>query len=139
MSNQRFVVVQFSDGIQVIPKIWLSEDSCKYPLHYKTDLRIRKAVEKEEKPNSDWALFKIIRTFGEYCTLQEADNKAKKLCTRQIWIRQKRKQDILEKIERKKFISQLKAKKTLPKAKFYHLLHVLLQNESINNSIIFIY
>lgn len=52
MSNGEFIVAEFSDGIQVIPKIWLqSKDSCKYPSHYKTDQRIRKAIEKPEIPN----------------------------------------------------------------------------------------
>jgi len=79
MSNRGFIVAEFSDGIQVIPKIWLqSEDLCKYPLHYKTDARIRKAIEKEETPNFDWPSFKINRTFGEYSLLQKADEKAEK-------------------------------------------------------------
>jgi len=68
MCSRGFVVAEFSDGIQVIPKIWLqSGDVCKYPSHYKTDQRIRKAVEREEVPNVDWTSHKIIRTFGEYC------------------------------------------------------------------------
>lgn len=68
MSNRGFIVVEFSDGIQVIPRIWLqSEDVCKYPSHFKTDLRLRKAIEKEKIPNSDWPSFKINRIFGEYC------------------------------------------------------------------------
>lgn len=68
MSNRGFIVVEFSDGIQVIPKIWLqSKELCKYPSHFKTDLQIRKAVEKEEIPSSSWPSFKIDRIFGEYC------------------------------------------------------------------------
>lgn len=66
--NQGFIVAEFYDGIQVIPKTWLqSKDSCKYPSHYKTDSRIRKAIEKEEVPTSNWSSFKIDRIFGEYC------------------------------------------------------------------------
>lgn len=68
MSIGAFIVVEFLDGIQVIPKIWMCSDNhCKYPSRYKNDKRIRKAVEKEEKPNFDWPSFKIIRIFGEYC------------------------------------------------------------------------
>ncbi|EFN74055.1 hypothetical protein EAG_04444, partial [Camponotus floridanus] len=60
-----FIVAEFSDGIQVIPKMWLqNKDLCKYPSHYKTDSRIRKAIEKEEPPASDWSSFKIERIFG---------------------------------------------------------------------------
>jgi len=67
MPNKVFIVAEFSDGIQVIPKMWLqSKDFCKYPSHYKTDSRIRKAIEKEEPPASDWSSFKIERIFGEY-------------------------------------------------------------------------
>ena len=69
MSNRGlFIVVEFSDGIQVIPKTWLQrKDLCQYPSHFKTDVRIRKAIEKEEMPHSDWPSFKIHRIFGEYC------------------------------------------------------------------------
>lgn len=66
--NQRFIIAEFYDGIQVIPKTWLqSKDSCKYPSHYKTYSRIRKAIEKEEVPTANWSSFKIDRIFGEYC------------------------------------------------------------------------
>lgn len=62
------IVAEFYDGIQVIPKSWLqSNDVCKYPSHYKTDLKIRKAIEKEEIPTSNWSSVKIDRIFGEYC------------------------------------------------------------------------
>lgn len=65
--TQGFIVAEFSDGIQVIPKSWLQdEDFCKYPSHYKSDARIWKAIEKEETPTSDWSSFKIDRIFGEY-------------------------------------------------------------------------
>ncbi|XP_070171236.1 uncharacterized protein [Polyergus mexicanus] len=50
----------------------------KYPSHFKMDLRLRKAIEKEEIPNSDWPSFKINRIFGEYSSLQKADAKAEK-------------------------------------------------------------
>jgi len=68
MCSRGFVVAKFSDGIQIIPKIWLQNgDVCKYPSHYKTDQRIRKAVEREEVLNVNWTSHKIIRIFGEYC------------------------------------------------------------------------
>lgn len=67
MSSQGFIIAEFLDGIQVVPKIWLQgTDSCKYSSHYKTDLRIRKAVERQEIPNFEWPLFNIKRIFGEY-------------------------------------------------------------------------
>jgi len=71
MSNSRnegYIVAEFYDGIQVIPKTWLqSENLCKYPSHYKTDSRIRKTIEKDELPTSNWTSFKVVRIFGEYC------------------------------------------------------------------------
>ncbi|XP_039311091.1 eukaryotic translation initiation factor 5B-like [Solenopsis invicta] len=73
--NQGFIVAEFYDGIQVIPKSWLqSNDVCKYPSHYKTDLKIRKAIEKEEIPTSNWSSVKIDRIFASLC---KADEKAK--------------------------------------------------------------
>lgn len=67
-SKGRFIIAEFYDGIQVIPHIWLTDKNlCKYPSHYKTDLRVRKAVEKEEVPTSNWSTIKIKRIFGEYC------------------------------------------------------------------------
>ncbi|XP_029168709.1 uncharacterized protein LOC114940960 [Nylanderia fulva] len=80
MSDRGFIVVEFSDGIQVIPKIWLqsNKELCKYPSHLKTDQQIRKAIEKEEKPSSSWSSFKIKRIFGEYSSLQKADAVAEK-------------------------------------------------------------
>ncbi|XP_029170335.1 uncharacterized protein LOC114940025 isoform X2 [Nylanderia fulva] len=79
MSNQGFVVAEFPDGIQVIPKIWLqNKDECKYPSHFKTDIKIRKAVEKQEIPKFDWPALEVIRIFGEYSSLQKAYAKAEK-------------------------------------------------------------
>ncbi|XP_029154844.1 uncharacterized protein LOC114927940 [Nylanderia fulva] len=79
MSNQGFVVAEFPDGIQVIPKIWLqNKDKCKYPSHFKTDIKIRKAVEKQEIPKFDWPALEVIRIFGEYSSLQKAYAKAEK-------------------------------------------------------------
>lgn len=67
MSDGGFVVAEFYDGVQVIPKSWLQSDGlCKYPSHYNKDSKIRKAIKKEETPGSDWPTCKIIRIFGEY-------------------------------------------------------------------------
>ncbi|XP_011858819.1 PREDICTED: uncharacterized protein LOC105556345 [Vollenhovia emeryi] len=78
MPNPGFIVAEFSDGIQVILKTWLQNKVlCKYPSHYKTDSRIRKAIEKEETPTSVWSSFKVKRIFGEYPSLRKADEKAK--------------------------------------------------------------
>lgn len=67
MSNQGYIVAEFSDGIQAIPKMWQqSEDLCIYPSHYNTDARVRKAIKKQETPASDWSSIKIQRIFGEY-------------------------------------------------------------------------
>ncbi|XP_071574411.1 uncharacterized protein [Temnothorax nylanderi] len=79
MSSQRFVIAEFTDGIQVVPTVWfVSKDMCKYPLHYNTDQRIRKAVEKEEVPGIRWTSCKVIRTFGKYYSLEEAYKKSER-------------------------------------------------------------
>lgn len=67
MSDGGFVVTEFYDGVQVIPKSWLqSEGLCKYLSHYNKDSKIRKAIKKEETPGSDWPICKIIRIFSKY-------------------------------------------------------------------------
>ncbi|XP_071574407.1 uncharacterized protein [Temnothorax nylanderi] len=78
MSSRRFVIAEFTDGIQVVPTVWFeSKDMCKYPTHYKTDQIIRKAVEKEEVPSIRWTSHKVIRTFGKY-SLENAYEKLEK-------------------------------------------------------------
>ncbi|EFN78497.1 hypothetical protein EAI_09300 [Harpegnathos saltator] len=51
-------------------------ETCANILHYKTDQRIRKAVEKEEVPSTNWTFHTVIRIFGEYSSLETADEKA---------------------------------------------------------------
>lgn len=40
--NKKFIIVEFSDGLQIVPAIWLngSKQICIWPSHLKTQQRI---------------------------------------------------------------------------------------------------
>ncbi|EFN74898.1 hypothetical protein EAG_09141, partial [Camponotus floridanus] len=50
-----FIIVEFHDGLQLIPAIWFNADkqTCIWPSHYKTKLRINKAIIKQETPQNE--------------------------------------------------------------------------------------
>lgn len=62
-----FTVVEFEDGIQVIPNNWIQKDTstCCYP-DYKTDEHILRAIKKRQTPQEDWLSYRIKRFFGVY-------------------------------------------------------------------------
>lgn len=66
--NTGFVIVEFEDGLQVIPSIWYDAAnlSAIWPSHFKTKLRINKAIIKKEMPQeiSDWNELSIKKVFG---------------------------------------------------------------------------
>jgi len=68
MNSCGFIIVEFHDGLQLIPAIWFNADkqSCIWPSHYKTKLRINKAIIKQETPQneSDWEELPVKRIFG---------------------------------------------------------------------------
>lgn len=68
MDNNGFVVVEFNDGLQIIPAAWYNADdqSCIWPSHFKTKFRINKAIIAREMPRekSDWEHLSITRVFG---------------------------------------------------------------------------
>lgn len=55
-----FHLVEFEDGIQVIPDNWIQtdKDKCWYP-NYKTDKDINKAIKKQHTPKGDWLSYSI--------------------------------------------------------------------------------
>lgn len=63
-----FVIAEFHDGLQVIPSVWLNADkqTCIWPSHMKTKLRINKAIIAREMPteNRHWETICIKRIFG---------------------------------------------------------------------------
>ncbi|XP_011687453.1 PREDICTED: uncharacterized protein LOC105449767 [Wasmannia auropunctata] len=69
MDDNGFFVVEFIDGLQIIPKKWFNEkeQSCIWPTNYKTKFRINKAIMTCEMPQklSDWECLPIKRVFGK--------------------------------------------------------------------------
>lgn len=69
-SNRTFTVVEFSDGLQIVPTIWLSttKESCFWPSRFKTQLRINRAILTSEMPKKkeecDWEQLPVKRIFG---------------------------------------------------------------------------
>lgn len=54
--NKKFVIVEFSDGLQIVPAKWLSTNNktCIWPSHFKTQIRLNKAIMTEEMPKEDF-------------------------------------------------------------------------------------
>lgn len=65
--KNRFHLLEFEDGIQIVPDNWIQKDTneCWYP-NYKTDKEINKAIKKRHIPQDDWLLYSIKRLFGIY-------------------------------------------------------------------------
>lgn len=66
--NKKFMIVEFSDGLQIVPEVWLNttKKTCIWPSHYKTQFRINKAIITKEMPKEpcDWEQLPIKRIFG---------------------------------------------------------------------------
>lgn len=64
-----FLIVEFTDGLQVIPEKWFNanEQSCIWPTKFKTKFRINKAIVTCEMPqqSSTWEHLPIKRIFGK--------------------------------------------------------------------------
>lgn len=67
--NKKFVVVEFKDGLQIIPTIWLTSDlkRAKWPNCYTTYNRYDRAVRYMEEPQSTWEEHPIIKIFATCC------------------------------------------------------------------------
>lgn len=67
-SNKTYLIVEFSDGLQIIPAKWLNytKQSCIWPSHFKTQLRLNKAIMTGEMPKEqcEWEELPIKRIFG---------------------------------------------------------------------------
>lgn len=67
--NKRFVVVEFQDGLQIIPTTWLTSDlkRAKWPNCYISYNRYDKAVKNMEEPQSTWEEHPIVKIFATCC------------------------------------------------------------------------
>lgn len=63
---EKYCIVEFEDGLQVIPNNWLSTDlkSAFWP-HFTNNKRYDKAL--MEEPESTWLKHPIIRMYGMFC------------------------------------------------------------------------
>ncbi|XP_067207273.1 uncharacterized protein [Linepithema humile] len=77
--NNTFYLIEFEDGIQVVPDDWIQKDTkkCWYP-NFKRDKDINKAIKKRLIPQDDWLLCSFKRVFGIYESYSEACKKLKK-------------------------------------------------------------
>lgn len=68
MDRSGYVIAEFNDGLQIIPALWynVEKQSSIWPNHFKTQLRINKAIITREMPREicDWEQLPIKRIFG---------------------------------------------------------------------------
>lgn len=66
--NKKFVICEFSDGLQVIPARWLNtvKQTSIWPSHFKTQRRINTAIITGEIPKEqgDWEELPVKKIFG---------------------------------------------------------------------------
>ncbi|XP_011699568.1 PREDICTED: uncharacterized protein LOC105456902 [Wasmannia auropunctata] len=74
-----FHVIEFEDGIQVVPDNWIQRDinECWYP-NYKTDEDVNKAIKRRQIPQDDWLSWPIKRLFSISDSYDDARKKLKK-------------------------------------------------------------
>ncbi|KMQ86083.1 hypothetical protein RF55_15045, partial [Lasius niger] len=79
MDNEKYIVVEFEDGLQLIPATWFNADTNEsiWPSNFKTKLRINKAIIMREMPKdkSDWELLSIKKVYGIANTYEEGMQK----------------------------------------------------------------
>lgn len=65
--NKTYAVVEFEDGIQLIPSSWLTIDLKKafWP-NFTNNKRYDKAVKLQEKPESTWLKHPILKIYGTF-------------------------------------------------------------------------
>ncbi|KMQ86596.1 hypothetical protein RF55_14378 [Lasius niger] len=73
MSNLsvKYHVVEFEDGLEIVPSSWVKENMCKYPA-IKSKKKKDKAVINNVQPDSSWKNYAILRTFAVCDTYEEA-------------------------------------------------------------------
>jgi len=68
---KKFSIVEFDDGLSVVPSIWLEEINVGmhaiWPNHLKNQLSINKAIINEKVPQNgtQWSIVNVCRKFGE--------------------------------------------------------------------------
>jgi len=67
MAHERYIIVLFEDGLQVIPKNWMNQgcNAAKWP-NFTTNKRYDKAVKLMEEPQPMWTEHSILKIYGKY-------------------------------------------------------------------------
>ncbi|XP_063220044.1 uncharacterized protein LOC134529655 [Bacillus rossius redtenbacheri] len=71
-----FSIIEFEDGLQVVPTKWLCDDGtrCKWP-SYVNPNKVIKSVTSLEEPKEDWHVHQVIRNFGAADSYEKAIQK----------------------------------------------------------------
>lgn len=77
--HEKYVVVEFEDGIQIIPRTWLNNDctKAKWPDCYVTYTRYDKAVRLMEEPQATWKEHTVVKIFTSCSNYAQAQQKLK--------------------------------------------------------------
>lgn len=66
MTSKAYSIVQFDDGLAIVPSFWLNENKtqCVYPI-FRNPVKIKKAVASQLSPedNANWKTFDVSRIF----------------------------------------------------------------------------
>lgn len=66
-----FHIVEFleTQEVEVVPALWVADNICQWPAHYKSD-ELVKAIRNEEQPGHTWDAFsvRILYTAGMHIT-----------------------------------------------------------------------
>lgn len=67
--KKKYVIVEFLDGLQIIPITWLTTDlkRAKWPDCYISNSRFDKAVRCLEEPDSTWQEHPIVKIYATCC------------------------------------------------------------------------
>lgn len=61
----RFSIIEFEDGLQLVPSNWLKGTSkCFWPMHGNTKRLHKSIIECEEPDDENWEIVKVVRIFG---------------------------------------------------------------------------
>jgi len=74
----KFSIVEFEDGIKLVPILWIFNDNkkCYWPNYTKQE-EINQAIFNEEHPDSKWLSYNVLRKFGTADTYANGVRKLK--------------------------------------------------------------
>uniref|UniRef100_A0A2S2QJU7 DUF4806 domain-containing protein n=1 Tax=Sipha flava TaxID=143950 RepID=A0A2S2QJU7_9HEMI len=75
--NRKFQVVEFDDGLQVVPISWLTKDfkKCVYPIHVNNSNDYNKMVSKMFLPKKSWPSLNVLKVIGSSNDFGKANKK----------------------------------------------------------------